>query len=98
MNKEILDKLHTALYTVSPLASDRDRIIEGMGETIWLETLEKALAVLNDEARGHVVQLLNDGKLDEAVEVMMTHNVDIDAIITQVSTSVLEDVLLAAKG
>lgn len=98
MNKEILDKLHTALYAVSPLASDRDRIIEAMGETIWLETLEKALAVLNEEARGHVVELLNDGKLDEAVEVMVTHDVDIDSIITQVSTSVLEDVLLAAKG
>ncbi len=39
MNQEIIDKLHTALYAVAPIAEDRERLIGEMGETIWVESL-----------------------------------------------------------
>lgn len=97
MNEEILNKLHAALFHISPLASDRDRIIEKMGETIWVESLEKALTALPDDKCVTVVQMLNEDNLDAAVAVMEESSIDIDAIVTEVSTSVMNEVLEAAK-
>ncbi len=97
MNQEIIDKLHTALYAVTPLAADRERIIAEMGETIWLESLEKILLALPEEARKEVVALLNDDDLDKAVEMFMAHDVDIDAILREVSTSVMDEVMSHAQ-
>ena len=93
MNQEILDKLHTALFAISPLVEDRDRIIEEMGETIWVESLEKMLLALPEDARKESVLHLNNNDLDKAVEIFDTHNIDIDAIIAEVSTGVMDDVM-----
>jgi hypothetical protein len=93
MNEEILNKLHAALYPVSPLASDREKIIEKMGETIWLESLEKMLLALPEEKRKEVIELLNQDDIDRAVEIFEVHDVDIDAIITDVSTRMMDEVL-----
>lgn len=97
MNQEILNKLHTALYTISPLASDRERIIGEMGETIWFESLEKILLSLPESSRTEMIDLLNSGELDKAVEILESNNVDIDVILTEVSTSVMEEVMSVAK-
>ncbi len=93
MNQEIIDKLHTALYAVSPLLEDRERIIAEMGETIWVESLEKMLLALPEETQKEVIALLNDGNLDRAVEIFSEHNIDIDAIISEVATSVMDEVM-----
>lgn len=97
MNEEILNKLHAALYHISPLASDRDRIIEEMGETIWVVSLEKALSALPEDKRATVVAMMNTGDIDAVVAYMETTDVDINAIVTEVSTSVMNDVLKAAE-
>jgi hypothetical protein len=93
MNEEIINKLHVALYPISPLASDRDRIIEQMGETIWLESLEKTLLALDETKRGEVVSLLNNNELDKAVEIVEASGIDIEAIISGVSVDILETVI-----
>jgi hypothetical protein len=93
MNQEILDKLHTALFPISPLAEDREKIIAEMGETIWVEALEKMILALPEDAQKEVVTVLNDGDLDRAIELFSEHSVDIDAILTEVSTSVMDDVM-----
>lgn len=93
MNQEIVDKLHAALYAVSSVAEDRERIIAEMGETIWLESLEKMLNALPEETQEEVIALLNAGDLDKAVEIFDIHNIDTDAIITEVSTSVMNEVM-----
>jgi hypothetical protein len=93
MTQEIIDKLHATLYAVSPLAGDRERIIEEMGETIWVEALEKMLLALDDAKRKEVIEFLNADNLDKAVEILEANNVDVDAIITEVSTSVMNEVL-----
>lgn len=93
MNEEIINKLYTALYPISPLASDREALIQEMGETIWLGSLEKILLALDESTRKEVVLLLNNDELDKAVEIIETNNVDVEAVITQVSLSVLEEVL-----
>jgi hypothetical protein len=98
MTPDIINKLHTALYSVTPLVNERERIIGEMGEVIWLESLEKSLLALPEDKRGRVVSLLNEEKLDEAVSVMEEENVDLDTIITSVSTSVLQDVLALRKA
>lgn len=97
MQEEILNKLHTALYPLTPLASERERIIGEMGEVIWLESLERMLTSLPDDTRAHVIQLLNEDNLDAAVAVMESFDVDIDAILTEVATSVMDDVLTTGK-
>lgn len=97
MNEEILNKLHAALFHISPLASDRDHIIAEMGETIWVESLEKALAALPEDKRNSVVQLLNEDNLEAVIAVMEESDVDIDAIVTETSTSVMNEVLEAAE-
>lgn len=97
MNQEILNKLHTALYFVSPLASDRERIISEMGEVIWAETLQKMLLVLEERDRKKVIEFLNNNDLDKALEIVESKNIDIDTIITDVSTSLLDEVLITAK-
>ena len=98
MNQEILDKLHTALFPVSPLAEDRERIIAEVGETIWVEALEKMILALPEDAQKEVVTVLNDGNLDRAIEIFSEHSVDIDAILSEVSTSVMDDVLATAQS
>lgn len=96
MNQEILDKLHTALYAVSPLAEDRERIISEMGETIWVVALEKMMLALPEDKRKEAIALLNEDKLDEAVEIFAEHDVDMNAILTEVSTSIMNDVMAQA--
>lgn len=96
MNEEILNKLHTALYPISPLASDRERIITEMGETIWLQSLEKLLMALQEDKRKEVIELLNDNNLDKAIEIFEASDIDVEAIISEVSTSVMNEVLEAA--
>lgn len=98
MNQEILDKLHTALFPISPLAEDRERIIAEMGETIWVEALEKMILVLPKDVQKEVVTLLNNGDLDRAVEIFAEHSVDIDAILAEVSTSVMDDVMATTQA
>jgi hypothetical protein len=97
MNEEIINKLHTALYPISPLASDRDKIIEEMGETIWLGSLEKMLLALDEVKRAEVVALLNADELDKAVEIFEASDIDVEAIVTGVSVSIMEEVVLVAK-
>ena len=93
MTQEILLKLHTALEATVPLASDRERIIASMGETIWLESLQKMLEGLPEDARNNVVALLNEGKLEEAVEIVESNSVDIEGIMQEVAKSVLAEVV-----
>ena len=97
MNQEIIDKLHTALYSVAPLAADRDRLIESMGETIWMESLEKVLMATPEDKRAQVVALLNVNKLDEAVAILEGCDIDIDSIISETAQSVLQEVIEAGK-
>ena len=97
MNQEILDKLHTALFAISPLAEDRERIITEMGETIWVESLEKMLLALPEDARKEVVLNLNNNEMEKAVEILSENSIDIDAILVEVSTSVMEDVMSKAE-
>lgn len=91
--EEILNKLHTALYHISPLATDRELIISQMGETIWIESLEKVLSSVPEQVRAHVVALLNADELDKAVTLLETTDVDLEAVLAEVSTSVMKDVL-----
>lgn len=93
MNEEILNKLHTALYHISPLASDRDRIISEMGEVIWLESLEKMLLSLPDDIRAEVVVCINEEDMNKAMEILESNHIDIETILTEVSEKVMKDVL-----
>lgn len=97
MNQEILNKLHTALYAISPLASDRERIIAEMGETIWLESLEKMIVSLPGDDRTEVIEAINNADIDRAISIFETNNVDVDTIITEVATSVMDEVLTVSK-
>ena len=93
MQQEIINKLHTALYRISPLVTDRERLIADMGEVIWLESLEKILLALPDDERSSVVNSLNNNDLDSAIEALEKNNVDVDAIITEVATKVMDEVV-----
>ena len=93
MNQEIIDRLHTVLYAISPISEDRERIIAEMGETIWLESLEKMLNALPEVAQKEVISLLNAGDLDKAEELFETNNIDSDAILSEVSASVMDEVM-----
>lgn len=97
MNQEIVNKLHAALYPISPLASDREKIIEQMGETIWLESLQKMLLALPEDKRVEVVEALSNDDLAKGMEVFETSDVDVEAIITEVSTSVMDEVMNTVK-
>jgi hypothetical protein len=97
MNEAILNKLHAALYHISPLASDRDRIIERIGETVWVETLDTVLKKLPEDSRHEVVALLNADDLDAAVAMLEVSGIDLDAVITEVATSVMNEVLETVK-
>lgn len=97
MPEDIIAKLHTALYHISPLASDRERIIEKMGETIWLETLEKVLTSLDEGKRAEAVDALNNGDVAKAVAIFEASGIDLDTVITEVSTSVMNEVLATVK-
>lgn len=96
MNQEITDTLHVALYSALPLAVDREKIIAEMGEAIWAESLEKMLLSLEEGKRTEVVGFLNDGNLEKVVEVLSESNVDIDAIVTEVATSIMDEVTATA--
>lgn len=96
MPEEILNKLHTALYSVSPLASDRERIITEMGETIWLETLERILSSLPEDKRNEIVGFLNADETDRAMDAIDGSGVDVVAVLTEVATSVMDEVAGAA--
>lgn len=98
MPEEILNKLHTALYSVSPLASDRERLIGQIGETVWIESLEKILLSLPEDKKNEVIALLNANELDKAVEMAETADIDVDAIITEAATSVMDDVLTSTEN
>lgn len=93
MNQEILDKLHAALYTISPLADERERIIAEMGEIIWLSSLERVLSSLDEESRTAVVGYLNDDKLEEAVSLCETKDINVEVIIEEEAKKVLQEVL-----
>lgn len=97
MQEEIINKLHAALYSVSPLASDRERIIGEMGEVIWLESLEKVLLSMEESKRKAAVEFLNNDDLNSAVALMEESNVDVDAIINEVAISVLDEVTAEAQ-
>lgn len=97
MPEDIVAKLHTALYHISPLASDRERIIEQMGETIWLETLEKVLTSLEEGKRTEAVEALNNSDIAKAVAIFEASNIDLDTVIAEVSTSVMNEVLATVK-
>lgn len=96
MNQEIIDKLHAALYIVSPFAPDRERLIMQMGETIWVESLEKILLALPEQSRAEAIAALNEDNLDKAVQIMEANNVDLDAIVAEVATSVMDEVVSTA--
>jgi hypothetical protein len=95
MNQEILDKLHAALYGIAPLAEDRERLIAEMGETIWIESLNKMLDALSPEVQKQVVDLLIVDRIEDVIDIFDAHNVDVNAIITEVSTSVMDEVTSA---
>jgi DNA polymerase III gamma/tau subunit len=96
MNQEIINKLHTALLPISPLESDREQIIAKMGETIWLESLEKMLLALPEAPRSEVITLLNNDNFDQAVEMISLYKVDVDAIVQEVAESVMDAVIAQA--
>jgi len=93
MQQDLLIKLHTALYGVSPLTSDRDRIMEDIGETIMLGALEQILDSMQEESRVGVVALLNENKLQGALLMCKTQGVDVDAVIRDVATHVMDEVM-----
>lgn len=92
MPEEIINKLHTALRHISPLASDREKIISEMGEVIWFETLEKILDALPVTERDQVVAFLNEDKLEEAIKVCALSAIDIEAILVATAQDVLNEV------
>lgn len=96
MQHDVLDKLHTALYPISPLATDRVRIIEDMGETIWLQSLEKLLLALPEDTRTRVVSYLNEDNFDEALALVDASDVDADAIIAETATVLMDQVVKIA--
>lgn len=93
MNQEILNKLHAVLYKVSPLVSDRERIIEEMGDTIWLESLEKMIVELPEDKRNEVVELLNSEEVKKALEIIEASNIDVEGILAEVSVNIMEEVI-----
>jgi hypothetical protein len=97
MNQEIIDKLHTALYQVSPLTEDRERLIAEMGEVIWIESLEKIISALPELAQKEVATCIENQDLDRVVEICLENDIDLDAIVGEVSTSVMDDVLKGAQ-
>ncbi len=97
MNQEILDKLHAALYSVAPIVEDRERLIAEMGGTIWIESLGKMLDALPESAQNQVVELLNADNIDDAINIFDAHGVDVEAIITEVSVSVMDEVVATAS-
>lgn len=92
MPEEIINKLHTALRHISPLASDREKLIGEMGEVIWFETLEKTLDALPVASRDQVVMLLNEDRLEEAITLCTSSEVDIEAILVATAQDVLDNV------
>lgn len=97
MQQELIDKLHAALYHISPLAIDRERIIEKMGEVIWVKTLDRITDLLPEDTREVVRNALEQDDLDTAVACCEEANIDIDAIIEEISKDTLNQVLESAK-
>ena len=97
MNQDIEQKLHTALYGVAPLLPDREKLIADMGETIWLESLEKILLALPEDKRARIIEFLNNDDLDSAVALLEEETIDIDTIMQETATSVMDDVVKAGQ-
>jgi hypothetical protein len=98
MYQELLEKLHTALYASIPLAEDREQLIAEIGETIWLESLDMMLDALPKQDQEEAVTHLNSGNLDTVIEIFERNNIDVDAIITSVSNSVMDEVMVTAQA
>ncbi len=92
MNEEIYFKLHAALYPISPLASDREKIIEKLGEAIWFESLEKTLLSLPEDKRNEAVVALNSDKLSDAIKILEESSVDVEAIIVETAKSLMDEI------
>jgi hypothetical protein len=97
MDQEIINKLHTALYTVSPLASERERIIDEIGDTVWLETIEQILVRLPEDKRTKAIALLNEDEVEKVLEIAEGEAIDITPILEDISKKVLDEVLASAK-
>jgi 3-methyladenine DNA glycosylase/8-oxoguanine DNA glycosylase len=93
MPEKLEEKIHAALYKISPLASDREIIIEEIGKTVWVETLDKALETLEEPSRSEVVVLIKEGSIDKAIDRIVDADVDLEAIIKEVSGSVMDELL-----
>lgn len=93
---ELRNKLHTALYTLAPLASDRERVIGQLGETVWLESLEKILMSLSYEDREKTVNHFNAKKLDKAEEIFK-EKIDVYTILEDISIDVMDSVVTLAR-
>ena len=97
MNQEIINKLHAVLYTVSPLASERARMIEEIGDTVWLETIEQILVSLPEDRRAEAIALLNEDEVEKVLEIAEREAIDITPILEDISKNILNEVLLHAK-
>jgi hypothetical protein len=93
---ELRNKLHTVLYVLAPLASDRERIISQTGETVWLESLEKILMSLSKEDREKTVNHLNSKKLNKAEEIFK-EKIDVYTTLEDVSMDVMDSVVDLAR-
>jgi hypothetical protein len=91
MNEDIIAKLHTALYHISPLASERERIIVKLGEVIWLETLEEVLLALPESKREVVIQAINNNDMATAVSVCEDEQIPIESILEKVADRVFRE-------
>ncbi len=94
MHEEIQNKLHAILSKRFEKEEDREEIIIAMGEAIWSESLVKVLEVFPEEKRAEVVSLLNQGNIEAVVASMDEQNIDIDTILSETATSVMNEVML----
>ena len=94
----IINQLHTVLYPIAPILPDRERLIGEIGETIWLEALEKVLLALDEPTRAKAVELLNNDELDEATLLFVESNIDVESILRTTAENVLDDVFKVATS
>jgi hypothetical protein len=93
MNETILAKLHTALYEVAPLTSDREDLIAEMGHTILLETFTKALMLVSEERRPLIVEALNVEDREKAFDLFLEEEVPLEDLLQETADEVLREVL-----
>jgi len=88
----ILEKIEKILTLKFPNKEERDEIIEKSGQVILLETTEKVLALLNDEtSRVTFGDLINSGKVEEAIDFASKQGVKVEEIFEEVSTNVVTE-------